>query len=79
MRMLMKPLLAAAAVLSIAAPAASALAEPMMDGPAYHRAEVDRAVYRGDHPVRFETVGWRHHYGYRHHHWYRHHHHGWRR
>lgn len=78
MRMLMKPLLAAAAVLSIAAPAASALAHPMMDSPGYHRVEGDRAVYRGDRPVRFETVGWRHH-DWRHHHWRRHHDHGWRR
>jgi hypothetical protein len=78
MRMLLKPLLAAAAVLSIAAPAASALADPMMDGPAYHRVAVEGAVYRGDRPARFETAGWRHHYWRHHHRWYRHHHHDWR-
>ena len=74
MRMLMKPLLAVAAVLSIAAPAASALAEPTIGAPAYHRQEADRA----DHPVRFERIGWRHHEGRRHY-WHRHHDHGWRR
>ena len=63
-----KPLLAAAAVLSIAAPAASALARPYQDGPDYHRAEYlethyrrDAVDYRRDREIRHERAAWRHH------------------
>ena len=67
-----KPLLAAAAILSIAAPAASALADPYWGGPGYdrpqnvethYRRDGDgyRGDYRRDREVRREHAAWRYH------------------
>jgi hypothetical protein len=84
-----KPLLAAAAVLSIAAPAASALADPYWGAPDYAHPESQRFAPAYDRPHAFEgdywrdreaareRVAWRYHMWREHERW-EHRHYGWR-